>query len=650
MKRPGLHRETVDGVKIPAVAPLGPHGREIGQRSFGGMHLRGMVKRQATPNPWIAPEDASEVAGVSPYPPGGAPGWTGPPPIRASTGGAPRPPLTRWGTVSPTIVPPNPAPSCPVPAPTFTLSLMPCAGRGVRHIGIARRRREGRIHGGCGSVGCGTRRSYRGAASSADRRWRPGCSGPSRPARSPPDRGPRAAAPEPPGTRSTRSRPRRSPRRPGSSVRPVDRPVVPIRRDRAGRARQVGRRRLPARRPLPARRRPSWCSTTPPAGRTSRRSSTCAPPSSGPTSRSPRGSSRRSCSTSSPSARRRSSGRPSSWRRCGSAGSTTRTWSWSTPGRPATTATSGPRSAASGSCGPWAASAPSRATTATPGRSRASIVVVDLNAMEVLRVEDYGVVPLPPEAGNWAGAVRPGGREPTSSRWRSSSPRGRASRSTATRSPGRSGRSASASRPARGWCCTRPLPRRRPRAADPLPGLDLRDGRPLRRPGREVLPQERLRHRRVRHRHAGQLAGAGLRLPRARSATSTPTSATAGAGPSRSRTPSACTRRTPASSGSTPTGGPTSRRSGGRGGWPSRCIATVGNYEYGFFWYLYQDGSIQCEVKLTGIMNTTALAPGETSAYGVGGRAAAERAVSSAHLRRPARPGRRRRRTTRSTR
>jgi primary-amine oxidase len=46
-------------------------------------------------------------------------------------------------------------------------------------------------------------------------------------------------------------------------------------------------------------------------------------------------------------------------------------------------------------------------------------------------------------------------------------------------------------------------------------------------------------------------------------------------------------------------------------------IATVGNYEYGFYWYFYQDGSIQCEIKLTGIMNTTALAPGEKSAYGM---------------------------------
>jgi primary-amine oxidase len=46
-------------------------------------------------------------------------------------------------------------------------------------------------------------------------------------------------------------------------------------------------------------------------------------------------------------------------------------------------------------------------------------------------------------------------------------------------------------------------------------------------------------------------------------------------------------------------------------------IATVGNYEYGFYWYFYQDGSIQCEIKLTGIINTTTLAPGEKSRYGV---------------------------------
>ncbi|MDP1792628.1 MAG: hypothetical protein Q8K63_00715, partial [Acidimicrobiales bacterium] len=44
-------------------------------------------------------------------------------------------------------------------------------------------------------------------------------------------------------------------------------------------------------------------------------------------------------------------------------------------------------------------------------------------------------------------------------------------------------------------------------------------------------------------------------------------------------------------------------------------IATVGNYEYGFYWYFYMDGSIQHEVKLTGIMSTKALMPGESSPF-----------------------------------
>jgi primary-amine oxidase len=40
-------------------------------------------------------------------------------------------------------------------------------------------------------------------------------------------------------------------------------------------------------------------------------------------------------------------------------------------------------------------------------------------------------------------------------------------------------------------------------------------------------------------------------------------------------------------------------------------ISTVGNYEYGFYWYLYQDGTIQYEIKLTGIIAPAAIAPGE---------------------------------------
>ncbi|MSR53478.1 MAG: primary-amine oxidase [Gemmataceae bacterium] len=45
-------------------------------------------------------------------------------------------------------------------------------------------------------------------------------------------------------------------------------------------------------------------------------------------------------------------------------------------------------------------------------------------------------------------------------------------------------------------------------------------------------------------------------------------------------------------------------------------VSTVENYEYGFFWYLYQDGNIQFEIKLTGILSLGALKPGETNPYG----------------------------------
>ena len=41
-------------------------------------------------------------------------------------------------------------------------------------------------------------------------------------------------------------------------------------------------------------------------------------------------------------------------------------------------------------------------------------------------------------------------------------------------------------------------------------------------------------------------------------------------------------------------------------------IATVGNYEYGFYWYLYLDGTIALETKLTGILSSQAVPPGTT--------------------------------------
>ncbi|KAK7291608.1 hypothetical protein RIF29_06891 [Crotalaria pallida] len=45
-------------------------------------------------------------------------------------------------------------------------------------------------------------------------------------------------------------------------------------------------------------------------------------------------------------------------------------------------------------------------------------------------------------------------------------------------------------------------------------------------------------------------------------------------------------------------------------------ICTVANYEYGFFWHFYQDGKIEAEVKLTGILSLGALLPGEFRKYG----------------------------------
>ncbi len=45
-------------------------------------------------------------------------------------------------------------------------------------------------------------------------------------------------------------------------------------------------------------------------------------------------------------------------------------------------------------------------------------------------------------------------------------------------------------------------------------------------------------------------------------------------------------------------------------------IATIGIYEYGFFWYFRQDGSVEMDVKLTGIMNIGAVGPGITPEYG----------------------------------
>jgi len=45
-------------------------------------------------------------------------------------------------------------------------------------------------------------------------------------------------------------------------------------------------------------------------------------------------------------------------------------------------------------------------------------------------------------------------------------------------------------------------------------------------------------------------------------------------------------------------------------------ISTVENYEYGFFWYFHQDGNVQFEIKLTGILSLGAVRDGEKPKHG----------------------------------
>jgi primary-amine oxidase len=55
---------------------------------------------------------------------------------------------------------------------------------------------------------------------------------------------------------------------------------------------------------------------------------------------------------------------------------------------------------------------------------------------------------------------------------------------------------------------------------------------------------------------------------------------------------------------------------------------TVANYDYGFYWSLYQDGRIELEVKLTGILSASGINEGDTAPYG---RVVADRVQTPTH-------------------
>ncbi len=67
-------------------------------------------------------------------------------------------------------------------------------------------------------------------------------------------------------------------------------------------------------------------------------------------------------------------------------------------------------------------------------------------------------------------------------------------------------------------------------------------------------------------------------------------------------------------------------------------ICTVGNYEYGFFfWYFYNDASMEVEVKLSGVLTTGAVLDGEEPPVGKAGGAEHLRAEPPALLQLPPR-------------
>ena len=53
-----------------------------------------------------------------------------------------------------------------------------------------------------------------------------------------------------------------------------------------------------------------------------------------------------------------------------------------------------------------------------------------------------------------------------------------------------------------------------------------------------------------------------------------------------------------------------------RGGWWFPLSIPRGTYDYGIYWYLYLDGSIEFEAKLTGILYCGAAEEGKTTPYG----------------------------------
>ena len=298
-----------------------------------------------------------------------------------------------------------------------------------------------------------------------------------------------------------------------------------------------------------------------------------------------------------------------------------------------------PEDGASGWSARSAGSAPSRTTTATPGPIENIVAVVDLNRKELVRVEDYGVVPLPPQAGQLGARVHQGdARRPQAAGGRRS-PRGRASPSQ--------GHEVSWQK----WSFRVGF--------NPREGLVLHtvgyDGRPVlyRASIAEMMVPYADPKASSYHKNVFDLGEYGVGMLANSLALGCDCLGTiryfdGHMADSRGRLVTIKNAICLHEEDFGMLWKHTDWRTGQSEVRRSRrlavsMVATVGNYDYGFYWYFYQDGTIQMEVKLTGIVNTTALKPGEPRPLRHRGRAAAARPLSSALFQRPARLRRRRR-------
>ena len=281
-----------------------------------------------------------------------------------------------------------------------------------------------------------------------------------------------------------------------------------------------------------------------------------------------------------------------------------------------------------------------RASDRRPARDRRP-----RHAWTIVRIDDHGVVPVPREHGDYRdGGGRRLPRRPAADRGHPA----RGLEPAARRPSAQLGPVASAHRlqPARGAHAARAglrRGRRRRAAADRPPALDRR--------ARDSLRRHESDGRASRTPSTSASTASGRTPTRsssaatawARSATSTPSCTTA-RGRAQTIANAICLHEEDAGilwkhydwrSGATDV-----RRARKL---VISTIVTVGNYEYGLYWYLTLDGGIAFEAKLTGVLHTAGVAARDESGVGDAGRARRQRGLPPALLLRAPRPRHRRR-------